>query len=448
MPAKKSAVPRTDIFISYSHKDKAWLDRLRVHLKPLERTHHLNIWADTKLRSGDKWRAEIDKALAKTRVAILLVSPYFLASDFIDSNELPPLLAAAQREGTIILPVLLSSSAFLNTPLSEFQAVNIPEQVLDLLSEGQINQVLLQVYQRVYEIFTAPTKPARVVVAPAKSSIAPAKPSKSAAVAKPNAKTAAVASPPKAKSLKAPASAKAAQIGIAQAALLVKRSGEWAVFPVKQAKIGTRLEMVLSPANAGQIAFLTTLRQANHDPLASVVFRFQTYFCKLRDLDSITENNRENWHLHADLQTRHASTEITYNSITPDMQAQGRAELLLLNTQPHEQNQSRWFSGSGLLTDVAGSPFPALYKHVNGQAALFKQAAPLIATWFLHLTNTVQHILKLTLTPKGQNLTVSFEGQRDAASHNQLPTTIRVAGTCSLTSATDGQLLLGPLRNY
>jgi hypothetical protein len=59
-----------------------------------------------------------------TKVAILLVSADFLASKFIAENELPPLLAAAQMEGAVILPVILSACPYEDTELAKFQAVN------------------------------------------------------------------------------------------------------------------------------------------------------------------------------------------------------------------------------------------------------------------------------------------------------------------------------------
>lgn len=38
-----------NVFISYSHKDARWLRRLRVHLKPVERAGHIELWDDTKI---------------------------------------------------------------------------------------------------------------------------------------------------------------------------------------------------------------------------------------------------------------------------------------------------------------------------------------------------------------------------------------------------------------
>jgi TIR domain len=118
---------RTKVFISYSHADEDWLDRLRIHLRPLERDYGIDIWDDRKIRAGSKWREEIEKAVSSAKVAVLLVSASFLASDFIAKDELPPLLNAAEEEGATILPVIIGACRFLRTSsLCRFQAVNDP----------------------------------------------------------------------------------------------------------------------------------------------------------------------------------------------------------------------------------------------------------------------------------------------------------------------------------
>jgi internalin A len=45
------------------------------------------------IEQGTKWKEEINKALVSAKVAIQLVSPDFLTSDFIAKNELPPNLS-------------------------------------------------------------------------------------------------------------------------------------------------------------------------------------------------------------------------------------------------------------------------------------------------------------------------------------------------------------------
>src|SRR5438067_632555 len=87
-PMASGTSVRSGVFISYSHEDKEWLDRVQVHLKPLERDHAISVWSDKQIQAGSRWRQEIERALQKTRIAVLLISADFLASDFIANDEL------------------------------------------------------------------------------------------------------------------------------------------------------------------------------------------------------------------------------------------------------------------------------------------------------------------------------------------------------------------------
>ncbi len=148
--------PRTGAFISYSHRDKAYLDQLHTFLKPRFRDGALSLWDDTQLQAGDRWRAKIEQALATARVAVLLVSADFLASDFITQNELPPLLEAAEREGAVILPVFVRPCLIEDTPLEPYQGINSPDQPLSKLTEAAREEVWVALVKHIRALLAAP----------------------------------------------------------------------------------------------------------------------------------------------------------------------------------------------------------------------------------------------------------------------------------------------------
>jgi hypothetical protein len=70
-------------------------------MRPFEKKGVIDLWVDTKINVGEKWKEKIQQALDRAAIAILLISADFLASDFIIDNELPPLLKAAEEKGNL-----------------------------------------------------------------------------------------------------------------------------------------------------------------------------------------------------------------------------------------------------------------------------------------------------------------------------------------------------------
>jgi internalin A len=146
------AGPRKGIFVSYSRRDKRLFEEFKTMLAPAIRSGMVDLWDDTRIIPGANWREEIQKALASARVGVLLVSQHFLASDFIDRNELPPLLEAAKSEGLTIFWICLSSCLFETTTIATYQASHDVRRPLDRLERPERQAVLSEICAKLVEI--------------------------------------------------------------------------------------------------------------------------------------------------------------------------------------------------------------------------------------------------------------------------------------------------------
>ncbi|MBD1869636.1 leucine-rich repeat domain-containing protein [Cyanobacteria bacterium FACHB-471] len=144
---------RNQVFVSYSHQDQNWLKQLQTHLKPMIRNQTLDVWDDTRIQPGAEWRKDIETALSAAKVAVLLVSPDFLASDFIADQELPPLLNAAEQEGLTVFWIPISYSSYEETEIAKYQSAHPPQKPLDSLSPPDLNFALVNICKKLKAAF-------------------------------------------------------------------------------------------------------------------------------------------------------------------------------------------------------------------------------------------------------------------------------------------------------
>jgi formylglycine-generating enzyme required for sulfatase activity len=145
---------RQELFISYSRKDRAFLERFWTHLSPLETLYGLQRWDDSRIQPGDIWLEEIERALERAQVALLLVSPDFLASDFIRRKELPCLLEAAQNDGLEILWVpLLPCSWKRFRQIEQYQAVIPVNPTLAEMGEVERDRAMVGITDHIHDLF-------------------------------------------------------------------------------------------------------------------------------------------------------------------------------------------------------------------------------------------------------------------------------------------------------
>jgi tetratricopeptide (TPR) repeat protein len=146
------------VFLSYSHQDERWKNRVAAALAALGLEADLEVWDDRRIAAGDGWLAEIEAAMNRASVAVLLVSTDFLASRFIRGTEVPHLLNRRQKEGLRIIPLFVRPSPWEAVDwLAAIQGLPTDAKPLSTLRKHQADQHLSTFAKEVRSSLTAPT---------------------------------------------------------------------------------------------------------------------------------------------------------------------------------------------------------------------------------------------------------------------------------------------------
>jgi tetratricopeptide (TPR) repeat protein len=170
-PVSPSPKKRDRVFVSYSHLDNEWLNKLREFLNPDIRNGRIDYRDDRNLEPGDDWYKLLVEYIAHARVAVLLVSPHFLTSRFIMEKELP-LILEAEGQGLTILWVPLSGTFYGSNAqagadrVTCYQAVWDPNQPLDAFPEESRNHHLLDLCKQISKLVTTARRPNNLPFAP------------------------------------------------------------------------------------------------------------------------------------------------------------------------------------------------------------------------------------------------------------------------------------------
>lgn len=104
---ERKKMPQKKLFISYASKDSAFMKRLVTHLIPLQKSGVIKVWFDRLMEAGDDWNEAIRYELDQADVVLFLVSPDFLASNYIMDVELPEAVKRADQKQIRLFPFLV-----------------------------------------------------------------------------------------------------------------------------------------------------------------------------------------------------------------------------------------------------------------------------------------------------------------------------------------------------
>jgi len=99
------------IFISYSHKDKAYVHKLQDALQ----NEGFDVWIDDRIDYGMQWPKVIQDKLDDCAIFIVVISENSYESDWVQ-NE----VSRAKRKGKPFFPLLLSGDAWLSVESTQY----------------------------------------------------------------------------------------------------------------------------------------------------------------------------------------------------------------------------------------------------------------------------------------------------------------------------------------
>ena len=136
------------IFISYSHKDEIFKDELVTMLAGLQRRGIVDAWQDRQIEAGDEWNKSIQDAMNDCDLALLLVSPDYIASHFIQGEEQPKLLQRRKEMQLRVIPIIVRPCLWQNEPvLKDLQALPKDGKAVTTFSnvQGERDQVWMDI---------------------------------------------------------------------------------------------------------------------------------------------------------------------------------------------------------------------------------------------------------------------------------------------------------------
>jgi TIR domain. len=111
------------LFFSYSHRDEDLRVELETHLSALKRQNVIEAWHDRRISAGKEFNGEISQHLENSKIILLLISPYFIDSDYCYDIEMTRALELHNKGVARVIPVILRPSDWHSLPFGKLQAL-------------------------------------------------------------------------------------------------------------------------------------------------------------------------------------------------------------------------------------------------------------------------------------------------------------------------------------
>lgn len=111
------------IFLCYAHEDALLCKELVTYLGGLQRQGFFEVWYDRKISPGENRVKVIDQHLKTAEIILLLVSQYFLNSDYCYRGEMTQAIERHDKGQARVIPIILRPVYWQDTPFGKLEAL-------------------------------------------------------------------------------------------------------------------------------------------------------------------------------------------------------------------------------------------------------------------------------------------------------------------------------------
>ncbi len=127
-----------EVFLCYAQEDEGAMRELTIHLGVLKRQGYLTVWHDREIAPGTEWKHEIDEHLNSANIILLLISQYFVDSDYCYLVQMEQAVQRHERGQACVIPVILRPVYYEKTPFARLQP--LPSSRKPVLGSGWPNR--------------------------------------------------------------------------------------------------------------------------------------------------------------------------------------------------------------------------------------------------------------------------------------------------------------------
>lgn len=108
-------VNKLNVFISYSHKNIKYKEKLLTSLEALRQSYNIEPWHDGMINAGGDIDINVKNALSKAHIVLLLITDNYLASYYCMKIELEEAIQRERSGKCLVIPVMFQESVLSDT---------------------------------------------------------------------------------------------------------------------------------------------------------------------------------------------------------------------------------------------------------------------------------------------------------------------------------------------